>query len=172
MVNQKKCDYEPLHTGHYLIGHGDSKEIRRSLACLCFEEYDYWVEKGADPIYEDADIFLHGSCHIFASELNRKYNYDVFQLTDGEGRGIHWFCQTIFQGKKIYVDVRGMTDFFEELFSEFEVYAGKDYTISPCDIEGELGSDDELSEQAARIFSQEIIDAHPEYYNIELLCEL
>jgi hypothetical protein len=55
----------------------------------------------------DAVLFLHGACHVFALELNGKFNYTIEVLLRSDGGADHAYCR--FDNAKI-VDVSGIQD--------------------------------------------------------------
>jgi hypothetical protein len=62
-------------------------------------------------LYDDARVFLQGSCQLFALALNQIYGYSAYKISEGAPR--HWFCKKTIEGTVYYIDVRGITtDFF------------------------------------------------------------
>jgi spore coat protein CotH len=117
---------------------------------------------GDDNPYYDAYIFLHGSCELFAWELNRRYGYEGLNLQIPGCNNCHFFCKTTMaNGTEVYIDVRGITDNIHEIINEF---AGKEYRIVPYIFPKE----NELT--AAEIhgvrFAKQIIDDNEGYYNM------
>ena len=53
--------------------------------------------------YEDssAQIFLHGSCDLFAKQLREKFNYDIYEILDKKGRPIHWYAQSNYRRRTL-----------------------------------------------------------------------
>ncbi len=69
-----------------------------------------------------ANDMLHGFCDIFAEVLAKKFNpnYQVYSLLDpSDGYLTHCYCMLSDSDKKYYIDVRGITDNFNEFISEF-----------------------------------------------------
>ncbi len=80
-----------------------------------FLENELKTKTGETPYH-----FLHGSCNIFAQHLNETYGYRVEMLYEEPGQLIHAYCTyKSSSGKTYYIDVRGITDSFEELVQEF-----------------------------------------------------
>lgn len=69
--------------------------------------------------------YLHGSCIEFAAILSDVCGYSIecVRYGDGddvdEGRLIHAYCTADMNGKKVYIDVRGITSSLELFFKEF-----------------------------------------------------
>ena len=116
--------------------------------------------------YEDssAQIFLHGSCDLFAKQFREKFNYDIYEILDKKGRPIHWYAQSNYQGRPAYIDVRGATTNFEEFLYEFKFLAGDDYEIHQRnDDMSHIGED---WVETGIQFAKYVINANPGYYKI------
>lgn len=117
--------------------------------------------------YEDssAQIFLHGSCDLFAKQLRERYrDYDIYEILDKQGRTIHWYAQTSYHGKPVYIDVRGATTDFEEFLYEFKFSVGVDYEIYQRN--GDTSHTAEDWVETGIRFAKSVIDANPGYYEI------
>lgn len=62
--------------------------------------------------------FLHGYCDQFAMVLSQKFGYEI-ELVRNDDSLIHAYCTVNFQGKKAYIDVRGITTVKRLFFDEF-----------------------------------------------------
>ncbi len=62
--------------------------------------------------------FLHGYCNEFADFLHKKYGYQVEAVKE-DGELVHMYCTADISGKKHYIDIRGITDSWEEFMEEF-----------------------------------------------------
>ena len=63
--------------------------------------------------------FLHGECDIFARYLSDKYGYMMSALYEEPNQLIHAYCTNEVNGVVYYIDVRGITDNWEEFIREF-----------------------------------------------------
>lgn len=120
-------------------------------------------------VYEVASIFLQGACHIFSLALHQEFGYDEFEIR--KGTSCHCFCRATYQGRPIYIDIRGATTSWEEFlagtFADFHHYD----EIVPQDIEetAKLDDPDDLYAADGLAFAKHLIHEHPEYYNISNL---
>ena len=65
--------------------------------------------------------FLHGHCNLFAEYLHDVYGYDIEAVFEDPDTLIHMYCTTCsVDGRKLYIDVRGITSDFRELMQEYE----------------------------------------------------
>lgn len=154
-----------LPTGFY----GESDEIivneLRSLTDENDINFDYMEYS------MDASYFLQGCCDLFAVALHRRFGYPVFVVrNDG---GFHEFCETIFEGKTVYVDVRGMTtdwnEFRKSVYWQFE--EGESF-IEPVEIPGDYLSsirDDlrnDVFDRTRFDFAERIIEQNIQRYSV------
>lgn len=128
-----------------------------------------WKDNFGSPeeMYDDAQVFANGSCHLFAYALNEKYGYEII-----ESRSMictaqcHFFCCTKLNNQIIYLDVRGATTNCDDFFRGLGYESKEEYKLinhSCVDI------DKELSEGGASFgytFAKHIIELHSEYYEI------
>ena len=125
-----------------------------------FEEHIPESYDGDDNPYEDAEIFLHGSCDLFALALHQIKGYAGIVLCNSEGDDVHYFCKKHNKGILYFIDVRGITCDIEEIVSEFVVgeYSLKEY---------EFPEDNSLTdeEQYGLKFAKRIIEEE-NWYNI------
>lgn len=112
-------------------------------------------------VYYDADIFLHGICHIFAFVLHQKFGYDIFELKNETM--IHWCCISDYNGKETYIDVRGATTDYDEFLWEFQTY--NEQKPSKTKIINLTDYDDEWEEVGLK-FANEIITKYYDYYSL------
>lgn len=85
--NDEKIE-ENLPTGFYVLGYDSLHDISNKK----YEETnpdDF--EDGYNP-YENASVFLHGSCQLFALALQRKYGYSAWNLQVEGNTHAHYFC--------------------------------------------------------------------------------
>ncbi len=114
--------------------------------------------------YEDASIFLHGSCNLFAFTLQRKYGYNGINLQLPKNSNAHYFCKSKYNGKTFYIDVRGITTNLNEIISEF-IHKNENYKIIPYDFAEEkvLKKEDVYGIK----FAEQIIEDNLEFYDIK-----
>lgn len=145
-----------MRTGYYLTGNSNFLDVEN-------EEYAELPElfEGASSPYEYADVFLHGSCQLFALELHNRYGYEGLNLQVPGNENRHFFCTTNVGGKDVYIDVRGITDNLDDLIDEFVF---DDYEIVEYDF-----SDEKNLSEADKVgldFARQIIDNNRELYEI------
>lgn len=113
--------------------------------------------------YENASIFLHGSCNLFSLALHQEFGYDAFEIQ--KGASCHCFCQTTYKGVPVYIDVRGATTSCEEfLAGTYANLYGHDEPV-PQNIE----EDAKLShpyDTDGLAFAKYLIHKNPKDYNI------
>lgn len=111
----------------------------------------------------NAEIFLHGICHVFAYALHQQFGYDILELRSKSNLMVHWCCISNFDGKEIYIDVRGATTDYEELLMEFQPSMGK--TPLKKKIKDLTNYSDEWEEDQVK-FANEIISKYYNYYSL------
>ncbi|MBP3556065.1 MAG: hypothetical protein IJY37_02110 [Clostridia bacterium] len=145
------------HKGFYIK---DEKNVQKYLKTVKNPRKDHAV---IDP-YFDAQIFLFGSCDLFALALNREYGFKAYAfVSKNQTTIIHCFCVSTYLGMPAYVDVRGVTTDFEELISPFSELRGFEFQLVPFD----LTETEKLEEENAEIgfeFAQNIIKKYHSYY--------
>ena len=144
------------------------EDFKAELSKICFNDC-YLMPCESDPpcpyINETANIFLHGSCDIFAEQLRMVCsNYEIYKIEDKNGNAVHWYAQTRYKGITLYIDVRGITDSFEELVSEFHSQIVGGYKIQKET--GDVISMDEHWVETGILFATAIINEYEEYYCI------
>ena len=130
----------------YLI----EEKLRKTLYINCSE----------DSIIEDAYIFLRGVCHIFAYELSKTYNYDIYELYDDNDKYLHTFCLCEFDNNTYYIDVRGITNDEQLFVSEFGLKDASNIKRAKKDKDGCDFIDEATS------FAKYLIGKHKKYYDI------
>ncbi len=161
MSNNIKNFSKKISTGYYLKGY-------HKLRCIENKQYEEInlenFEDGDNP-YDDAWIFLHGSCQLFALALQRKYGYLAVNLQINGNSNAHYFCQSSYKGKTVYIDVRGITTDLNDVISEF-IYKDYDYKIIKYNFgEERLSKADEHGLK----FAEQIIEDNPEFYDVNRL---
>ncbi len=81
--------------------------------------------------YDDASIFIFGSCHLFALALQMTYGYKIYQLE--VSGGVHYFCKSK-DGTK-FIDVRGVTGNFKEFTRDTTIKNAHSDNSIPYEIE-------------------------------------
>lgn len=155
----KKISNNNFHKGFYEIDEGNNKMQSCMIANMnipeIFKERNYFIRH-----------FLHGMCHIFAYVLHKKFGYDILEIKNISGSCVHWCCVANYDGKEIYIDVRGMTTNYQELLQEYQPDIGKNPTKSK--ITNLKDYDDEWVETEIK-FANEIITTFYDYYSIKCL---
>lgn len=107
---------------------------------------------------------LHGYCTTFATLLHKKYGYTVYKIEKKNGDYIHCFCTAIWNGITYYIDVRGITNNYDEFISEFEDFVSKEeslqYTVPVENFKNDYPFAMELASKVESYFK--------EYYDFEL----
>lgn len=118
--------------------------------------------EGEENLYENAEIFLKGSCQLFALALHEKYGYVCLNLQTESNSNAHYFCKANYMGKDVYIDVRGITVNLNDIISTFA--SGKKYDIVDYDFRDEkvLSKADKHGLE----FAEHIINIHPDFYNV------
>ena len=162
---------EHIYTGYFVYLDNDIDELL--FAADEFDEFglDYLLteenlDDGENP-YENAHVFLMGSCNLFALALNEKFGYALCQIDKGSSH--HYFCITEYvdkNGEKQYplIDVRGMTTDFLKFRRTSCVPTAAVEDVEKMVIDEGLASDVIGIEYAKRI-----IERHPEFYDVKYL---
>ena len=150
---------ELYHKGFYEAPPEDIKNIllnvRSTLPALIDND---------NKIYYNADFFLHGICHIFAFALHQRFGYDIYSFKNKSETFVHWCCISYVDNYPVYIDVRGITNSYEEFLSEFQ----PDLTLTPIKqkIDNIDDYDDEWDETQIK-FANELIDTYYDYYILQ-----
>ena len=144
------------------------EDIKAELNKIRFDNC-YFIPCESEPpcpyVNDTAEIFLHGSCHIFAEQLRKICsNYDIYKIEDKNGNAVHWYAQALYKGTTLYIDVRGATNSFEELVSEFHSQIVGGYKIQKQT--EEVISADEHWVETGILFATAIINDNLDYYFI------
>ena len=164
-------DHIYFHTGYHT---GVAETYRDMDKCLSKISNPQFVDLEDDSsefhnVYEDASIFLQGSCQLFSLALHKEFGYDAFEIR--KGTSCHFFCQATYQGAPVYIDVRGATTSWEEFLSGTCADFHDHDEIIPQDIEEtkKLNDPDDLYVKDGFTFAKHLIHEHPEYYDISNL---
>ena len=149
---------EHYHKGFYIEGEGNVKQYLRTI------ENPREDDEGIFP-YCNAQIFLCGSCDLFALALNKEFGFKAYAFAPPDHRDglIHCFCVSTYLGRPAYVDVRGVTTDFEELIAPFDDLRKFDFQLVPFN----FAETQKLEEDGAEIgfeFAQSIIKRYRSYY--------
>lgn len=149
---------EHYHKGFYIEG---EKNVEKHLETIKNPRNDYAV---INP-YSDAQIFLRGSCDLFALALNKEFGFKPYAFVPPNNKDglIHCFCVSSYLGRPAYVDVRGVTTDFEELIFPFRELREFEFQLIPFN----LHETEKLKEDGAEIgfeFAQRIIETYHSYY--------
>lgn len=81
------------------------------------------------------DWFLHGNCDIFACYLHEKYGYGMKAIYDCDSDElIHVYCTAEINNETVYIDVRGITNNWDEFIEEFDDWYSDECPIKPFKI--------------------------------------
>ena len=149
---------ERYHKGFYIES---EKNVEKHLETIKNPRND----KDTINPYLDAQIFLRGSCDLFALALNKEFGFKPYAFVPPDNKDglIHCFCVSSYLGRPAYVDVRGVTTDFEELISPFEELREFEFQLIPFD----LHETEKMEADGAEIgfeFAQRIIGAYHSYY--------
>ena len=126
---------------------------------------------------ESAYSFLHGYCSFFALALAKKFKYEIHVLWVKEeltSYFCHAYCSFVYHGDTFFVDIRGITNDFNEMLEEFEI------TTKDIDKERSFICDEELLEKSdyytVGFNSEELVNAamsfisnNPSFYSFDFL---
>ena len=126
---------------------------------------DYIFKNGEDNVYEDANIFLHGSCQLFALALHKKFGYDAYKLETHDNSFAHCFCKSNYKGIDFFIDVRGITSDINDVISEFTSNAN--YNIDNYKFVDKKTLED--SELEGLKFADYIIKKYSKFYDVNQL---
>lgn len=65
-----------------------------------------------EELYEDANIFLQGSCQLFAYALQEMFGYEIYEIKNQYRAGFHVYAQATVHNIPVFIDVRGITSNF------------------------------------------------------------
>lgn len=122
-----------------------------------------------EEMYNNAQVFFNGSCHLFAYALNTIYGYNII-----ESRSLiceaqcHYFCSTNIEDQILYLDVRGATTNRDEFFRGLGYKNEKEYKLIT---HSQIELDRDLFEDGAKFgynFAKYIIQTCPQYYDLHV----
>ena len=128
-----------------------------------------WKEnfESMEELYDDAQVFVNGSCHLFAYALNDEYGYDIVEIKGTKCNAQHhYFCRVDLDEKTVYLDVRGATTCCYKFLNELG-YNENDNFIVHSRVEFEK----DLSEEGAKFgygFAKYIIHTYPQNYDLRV----
>ena len=107
-----------------------------------YEDYEYdfdFLENEVSYKNITPDWFLHGNCDIFACYLHEKYGYEMEAVYEYNSKYdalqlIHAYCTAEINNKTVYIDVRGITDDWDEFIEEFDDWYSDDCLIETFDV--------------------------------------
>lgn len=138
-----------------------------------YPESDFgFLENEYNEGYLSAYDCLHGFCDVFSFKLSEMFkDYEVESLKNEDGL-VHSYCKKTVDGKTFFIDIRGITDDYEEFVSEFGDFVS--FTNEPVyPLEGTVkGSMEEVlkfyNKRFDEYFSfcQKIIEENKDFYRI------
>lgn len=158
----QKVENGNFHNGMYILGKENIEfELRKIKNPYITEELE-----NMDCPYDNAYIFLKGICHIFAFALHTNFGYEMYEIISEDGKSNHSFCKSNYQGKDIYIDVRGATTEFKEFFWEFRYMIGEKYNFKKYESINSLDFRDEWEDNGFK-FANAIIAMNLEIYSLQ-----
>lgn len=148
-----------FHKGFYLYG---NENITYKLLGIK-SSFPAEIRSYNDKIYYQADVFLHGICHVFAYTLHQRFGYDILEIENESGTTTHWCCLSKYRGKDLYIDVRGMTTDFNEVLWDFRPNIDN-HPVKRI-IEDLSPYEDEWEDDTIK-FANELIDKYFDYYSL------
>ncbi len=155
-----------LHNGFYRKSQEEQIDIDDCLSEIPFCECYIILQDAPEEEcpYCSGENFLHGSCNLFAGELHKQFGYDVYEIVSKSGRDNHWFAETTYQGKKVYVDIRGITTSYDELISAFK-WAVCEQSVPQKRKDSELLFHEDWSD-TGKVFANAVIAEYAGYYDL------
>lgn len=148
-----------FHTGYYVGGESVKKLEQVDNPEWNFEDSDD-AKPGFD--YESANVFVKGSCNIFAIALAKNTHIKTFNWFGSNDGLVHAFGMTTYKGMDAYVDVRGATTDFEEFIQPFSSI-GESFNPIPQNVMDEYIEMNE-SDRFGYRFAERLICEHRDYY--------
>ena len=166
---------QPKGTFHFHKGHYLEINVIKSLRSVKNEDYSkiQCEDKDAtDYLYIDSEIFLHGSCNLFALALHDEFGYDVYEIRNNENKMRHVFCKSTYQGQEVYIDIRGITTDLNECMFEFKTnfyncVCNGTYCITPRNLEEDIYLENE-GDKTGYLFAKTIIKRFYQYYDVSV----
>lgn len=151
-----------LHNGHYV-----NMCVEDSLKAISFDDFNIILTDDEDDnpyIWDTSHIFLKGSCDIFALALHKLFGYETYEIKNqSNGNLIHCYAQSTYNGKPVYIDVRGASTDFNDFYKPW--YLNTNYFITPQNLENKLDCADYFD--TGFKFACAIIEKYLEYYDFQ-----
>lgn len=117
-----------MHNGYYIEkeerGVSDFNFLKRKR----FKDLDgysiYFEDDEHRPYKATPMDYLHGKCDVFASFIKRHLGYPIYAIKK-DGHIVHVFNMVEKNGENLYIDVRGITNDFEEFICEYSKECSK-----------------------------------------------
>lgn len=114
--------------------------------------------------------FIEGWCLTFATVLSNRFGYDIEYLYNRSDKLVHAYCKTVKDGKTYFIDVRGVTEDYNELVRPFLPYIEVDWDGTypmPNTTDHELGEKFVIQEETYDYLnSVEMIDEFEDIYDL------
>ena len=145
------------HNGFYDFATNDMK-------CILFSviSSNPSIDDGEKIIYHNADVFLSCSCDIFAYVLHLRFGYDIYYVINESGSIFHCCCILDYDSCRFYIDVRGITNNFDEFLSYYNIDFSSSIEIQKVDDLSIIL--DDLDDGLVK-FANELIDKYYNYYS-------
>lgn len=149
-----------IHKGFYKNG-----DVVKSLAAITYETI-MGSAPDEDGVYSDAAVFLMGSCQLFSYALMNAFGYIPYEIRDNSNN-IHCFCQSKYQGKRVYIDVRGITSDFDEFLRTSCISHSGEITIIRQGVSKADLFPAEWDEDFGLPFARRIVKEYSAHYTVE-----
>lgn len=178
MSNQSTAKALPGKTdrSRYRPVHGT--ELHKGFYCdnnnfTNLEEIDYdghltQIDDGEEHL-TSAGCLLRGSCQAFALKLEEILGYKAFIIEERKRHRFHAFCQAYLNGKKAYIDARGVTTSFNEFMEVAAEFVEEPFDIRRIDEKdiAKWRSSSDNSHEEHLALAEAVIKANIECYKID-----
>ncbi len=160
------CIHDNYYSGYYELSKKTGIPIGELLKDTPFcASYKMPPTDAADPCpYDDEDgnIFLYGSCNLFAKALHLTFDYQVFEAITGTDN--HWFCKCAYFDRGLYIDIRGATSDFDEFSRPYRFMVSSNKPMPIIRNETDMNFNDEAWQDTGMIYALSIVSSHKHFY--------
>lgn len=160
-------DTDRLHTGYHSGKNETYDKISKRLAEILNPQFVDDEDDSSEEHneYSNASVFIQGSCQLFSLALHEEFGFEAYEIHIGGS--FHCFCQSNYNGTRVYIDVRGATTDFREFLMGSPLPIGIRHSI--CIRRQNLEEDKKLSgkfDAEGLAFAKYLIHKNPKYYSI------